>query len=365
MKKLLLFFLLAIHTFSFSQKIQLIIFANTNDPDIGISCDKDKESVSVNLKTIASVLNYQVETKIYDGNNFSKRNLEDVMNNLQCNKDDIVFFYFSGHGGRAKNDDNKWPQMNFNKAGQYVDDYYVPLDIVNNIIRQHDPRLSIVIGDCCNNYANISPKVIMRGQTVVDDEETPNQVINKLFKDIKGNIIVSSSKQGEYSYSDSEKGGFFSSNYLLSFSKALNKEISGDWETVLETAKELTYKETERQVTTQTPQYEINVEYIHNPNPTPIIETDYITEINNLLNKNVNSAKRLKDAKLVMNKYFTKDAKVYTIAKNGKTVIDVENVLAFLYRIVYNKRIIKFVDIDKKERDNKIRVLYLHEIRKK
>lgn len=204
-KNLILFVLLFIGIASNSQTMHVFVFANTNDPKIGETCKVDKEQMLVNIKTVARVLNYEISIKTFDGDNFTAANIRNELNNFSCNKNDIVFFYYTGHGGRSRDDETKWPQLNFNKPNQNVDEYYIPLIAVNNTIDQNNPRLSIVLADCCNSYANITPKVEMKGSTTVSDDDKKDNVYQNLFHKVKGNIIISSSKIGEASYSDNEK----------------------------------------------------------------------------------------------------------------------------------------------------------------
>lgn len=349
----------------YAQTFHVFIFANTNDPKIGKSCDVDKEKILVNVKTAARVLNYKVSTHIFTGKDFNKDNLRNALNNFSCSENDVVFFYFTGHGGRSQEDQEIWPQMNFNKSGQNVDEYYVPLNIVDKMFDEHGPKFRLVMADCCNNYANITPKVDMRGQTVVDNENHTNEVFAKLFKDVKGNVLISSSKQGEYSYSDTEKGGWFTANYIEALTKAMNKEVNTSWESLLSYAKNATLAETQNNPSCpnpQTPQYEINIETKVNPNPTPI-HNNYIDDIISLLNNNVEDDTKLKNVKSIINKYFQENAIVQTIAKNGITILDTENIKKYLYRLSFSDNIINIVELEKEKENGKIYLLKVHEIR--
>lgn len=95
--------------------IHTIIFADTNDQSIGQSVRVDVKKFQNWANMVADALKtdgYSQKVYNYSGNLCSKSNLLDVVNNLYCT-DDIVLFYYSGHGSRSINDVSKFPRQCF------------------------------------------------------------------------------------------------------------------------------------------------------------------------------------------------------------------------------------------------------------
>ena len=79
-----------------AQTFHVISFCNTLDPNIG--CEVDYDRIVQETGGIGALLGYEVRFYCGEGEDCSKENLMNTVNSLNCGKDDIVFFYYSGHG---------------------------------------------------------------------------------------------------------------------------------------------------------------------------------------------------------------------------------------------------------------------------
>ena len=93
------------------QTLHTIIFANTNDPQIGKSVVYDYNSLSVEVNTIAAATGMKLKRYFYKDEYCNNKNLRNVLNQLSTNKDDVILFYYSGHGTRSAQDISEFPQM--------------------------------------------------------------------------------------------------------------------------------------------------------------------------------------------------------------------------------------------------------------
>ena len=255
-----------------SQTPHAIIFANTKCPGeepgsmgIGPSVTCDYQRMKIEFETMASFLNYKKDFQWYEGspNHFCRTNLESALNNLSCGKDDIVIFYYSGHGGRSpKETQDPFPWMQL-----VVDPYHTPWNAsqyysqsqVLKRIEAKQPRLSIVLGDLCNSLSNAIPQKDvpeMKGATKIS--KAPCDFYKDLFLKVKGSIISSSSRPGETSAAFSDGGAF-----TICFTEALQIMVSNnmepDWETLLEGTKIRTSKVTQGK---QNPIYEAQLQKV-------------------------------------------------------------------------------------------------------
>jgi hypothetical protein len=163
-------------------------------------------------------------------------------NNLPKNSDDIVFFYYSGHG-YIDAPGIQWPQLNlFEKLTlgsriMYQKIFFSGGNMQKDIRQLHN-RLSIIFFDCCNGnekdmdrYKLSHPlyKPVLRKKYSLPGLES-------LFLKTKGLITVSSASPHELSgcYPKTKPyGGFFTTGLLLSFIKCC-KSSNVTWEQILD-----------------------------------------------------------------------------------------------------------------------------------
>ena len=369
-----------------SQTLHAIIFANTKCPGeepgsmgIGPSVTCDYQRMKIEFETMASFLNYKKDFQWYEGspNHFCRTNLESALNNLSCGKDDIVIFYYSGHGGRSpKETQDPFPWMQL-----VVDPYRTPwnasqyysLSQVLKRIEAKQPRLSIVLGDLCNSLSNaIPPKDVpeMKGATKIS--KAPCDFYKDLFLKVKGSIISSSSKPGETSAAFSDGGAF-----TICFTEALQIMVSNnmepDWETLLEGTKMRTSKVTQGK---QNPIYEARLQKVSDipstseqpsVSPQPTSEereiANYLTAIGN---RNTAIKERINLVYQTLNLFFASpQAKVEVVGRDGKTIVATKYASAYLNNLSIARNLVKVINVDQTEGNNgKLTYLKVHEMYK-
>lgn len=354
-----------------AQTVHVFNFCNTLDPDIG--CEIDYVRTTQEAGLIAAFLNYEIVYYNGEGEDCSYENLMSSLNSLNCEKDDIILFYYSGHGTRSPQDKSEFPQMCLKYNG-YEQDKFVAMHTVVEKLQEKGARFTLVMADCCNVAgAGISAKSLMGrdGGAITDDVKVARNY-RKLFLENDGIVAVTSSKQGQYSQGGKTHGGFFSYAFFeIALYAACTGEIPATWESVLGTTSSSIMEIEE-------PYYEINL--TQNPSaasvstpsapiqPTaPVIAVDaaFANELATLLDVSHTEEWRINQANNLANMYFTTDAKVATVGRNGTTIIEYETARDFLRRIAVSKLISKMSVIkemtDSTGRRNYIKV---QEIRK-
>ena len=369
-----------------SQTLHAIIFANTKCPGeepgsmgIGPSVTCDYQRMKIEFETMASFLNYKKDFQWYEGspNHFCRTNLESALNNLSCGKDDIVIFYYSGHGGRSpKETQDPFPWMQL-----VVDPYHTPwnasqyysLSQVLKRIEAKQPRLSIVLGDLCNSLSNAIPQKDvpeMKGATKIS--KAPCDFYKDLFLKVKGSIISSSSRPGETSAAFSDGGAF-----TICFTEALQIMVSNnmepDWETLLEGTKMRTSKVTQGK---QNPIYEARLQKVSDipstseqpsVSPQPTSEereiANYLTAIGN---SNTAIKERINLVYQTLNLFFASpQAKVEVVGRDGKTIVATKYASAYLNNLSIARNLVKVINVDQTEGNNgKLTYLKVHEMYK-
>jgi len=375
MKNLKLFFtiliVLAFSNRGFSQTLHAIIFASTDDPKIGKSVEKDLDNIKNELGEIAYYLYMDVDVVGGIGRDANKRTLIEVLNNLQCGPEDIVFFYYSGHGARSIDDSSKFPQMTF-RAG---DDQAYPLYKADELIASKKPKFRLIMGDLCNS---VSPYISAKydagdGKSYVNEKGgNPALVYQNLFENVKGGVIVSSSKAGETSQAWGI-GGAFTCCFLYELNELENDPANASWETLLERTKNTTLAETreaDKMKQGQTPVFEINL--TGGTNATTSSPVGVQSTNNPLINRLIQMADNGNDYSTRINLvnptlqyFFSPSAIVETYSRNGNVLLTRETASDFLERVSTAHKLINFVELRTElDEKGKIKYLKLHEFYK-
>lgn len=129
----------------------------------------------------------------------------------ECQIYDYAFVYYSGHGFYARNIDDQF--LNINKKEK----------VSVKAFLNFTPK-QITIFDACRVFADWSYFLgKIDTPTLIYDYNNPlkaKEFYSDRIKQIdKGQVVLFSTKKGDYSYEDKNNGGFFSSSILLVASK--------------------------------------------------------------------------------------------------------------------------------------------------
>lgn len=215
-------------------KLNLIIVANTLDNSIGNGCNVDRIKLTNEFKNISEALNIGFSKTVIYGDAFKKDNINKALNELNPGSNDIVVFFYRGHGFRWSNQKSSWPQMSMRYSNyQKLDG--MGLDEVYNAIVQKGARLNLVFGDLCNNDIGISQPDNQPSNFLQSSFYPSIEKLKRLFLISKGNLLSAAARPGEVSWVNQYDGGFYTS----SFFEALYKEVSintgyGDWNNLID-----------------------------------------------------------------------------------------------------------------------------------
>jgi hypothetical protein len=346
---------------SYSQTFHAIVFADTDDPEIGSSVNHDLDKIRNEIGAIVNATGMWLEAYYKSGEEANKEQLLAVLQNLHCGSEDVVFFYYSGHGGRAINDKSKFPQIVFEAS----DSEAYPLYKIDEAIAAKQPKFRIVMGDLCNSLsAGLTVKSeIGSGKSIIKSE--PAVVYETLFKNLRGSVLVASSKAGETSAALTNGGAF-----TLCFLNELGRMVSGnhqpDWKILMENTQKATF-----QAAKHTPVFDIHINSVPpqpnppNPNPTPTNNL-LINALMQMADNGAELATRINLVQSVLHEYFdSPHAIVEIFGKDGTIRLARESAQIFLERVSTSFQLISFVELDVKKTNNgKITYIKLHEIYK-
>jgi hypothetical protein len=237
----------------------LITVIDSNDKDIGKRCEMDLDDITYAFNDIADWLFMDMqEPKIIMGDEFSKAAVNDAIDNWlrsqNPGKDDIVVFYYSGHGFRYPDDASPYPRMWLKTTtDQDVGRNNLSMEEdVYNRIRKMGAGVNLVVSDCCNttnasdnaNYDNITApartRVAHKRQQGQEDLDEDLDFGERIFKPENPlSILVTAAEKSEFAAGKADFGGFFTFYLIEALSKCIfDGTIDADWKTIFKYADE-------------------------------------------------------------------------------------------------------------------------------
>lgn len=390
----LLFFVTVTAVPAQGQTLHAILFADTQDASVGRSDLQDFYSISVEVSTIASATGLNLKSYYYKDNLCSSKNLRSVLENLSTNREDVIIFYYTGHGTRSAQDESDFPQMCLASSDPMK---FYPLEKVLVELERQPARLKLVLGDCCNNVVyGVPPKNIhSKGATILT--KNPVSVYQGLFLGNKGFLIASGSQAGEtsaamYNAADNSPiGGAFTNSLLATLKGCASKGMAASWEEVMQGAQQRTYGEgghtpvynvviKDASIADEEPQQEQAAEQsVAAPpvqeyqEPQNMAQPDEKEEIENIVlltaigNENLSVEKRVKAQDKALTSLFSSpQAKVEVVGSNGTTIVATEKAEDFVLRLCTAHNLINLVELEKTVDSNgKYTYLKVHEIYKR
>lgn len=358
-----------------AQTLHVVVFCDTNDESIGENKEAERKIIINEMQTIAEILEgYGYDSELTDchGNYCNKNNLIKTIQGLDVGPQDVVFFYYGGHGSRAVgNDEDPFPQM---CLGEDYQENWVPATLIKNIVMNKRPRLAIILTGCCNKEdSGVSIKSVVSEAAYTKEANIDKTAYKKLFLDATGLVMMTSSKAGQYSYSGKE-GGVFCLYFWALMEKVGEGQLKPDWNELCETVKHSVVQvpiNTKNGVVYQEPYYQVHTSG-EPTSPTQRTTNRIVTvnnqpsnlanDINSLLNQTLSRDQRLKMAEKIMSTHFIPGAKVITKGRNMTTNVDYEDAEVFLRRIALSPYI-KQINVISEEGAGKNTLIIVHEVR--
>lgn len=235
--------------------LHAILVADTNDVSIGKIVEADQDKLIPEIVSIAKQLGMKLDLQILKENRVTRENLIDSINAVSAGKNDVVFFFFNGHGYHEETKDTPWPDLYFSEEG-----IGISFDLVNEMLLKKKTRLLISFAHSCNNIVpdHIIP-TMKQEKAFVASPALGKSSLKKLFLQSKGTIFMCSAVVGQYTWSHKVDGGFFIRAFLDSFHDEIQQGANANWHTLMENTLQQTWTSTLKLGLDQTPLYKINL----------------------------------------------------------------------------------------------------------
>jgi hypothetical protein len=206
---------------------------------------KDVTNFYSQIKDVSVFLNLPLVYTEIKGSKFGKASVETALDNLKPATNDIVIFYYSGHGySNGQNTTQAYPQFDLRQS-RFDDITVATLNAsdVYNRIKAKNARLNLIITDCCNsNLGLLKPEGKNFAQTAKSLMTWEKSFCYDLFMKSKGSILATAAKKGQYAYGNTDLGGYFTSNIITAMEKHLSKfqNASPTWDSIIAEAQSAT-----------------------------------------------------------------------------------------------------------------------------
>lgn len=250
--------------------VHVMVVGDTNDAKIGSAVKTDIrlfDKLVTDLRSIASSNGYSLKTHIMIGNDCSPSYVNNAINSLSANND-IIIFYYTGHGGRSHKDDatSRFPRMCL--GSRYADQWIKVSDCLDRL-RAKGPKFILMITDCCNSYYDRKSS----DQSATLYKFSGNyDVLRKLFFESTGYASITGASPGEYGWC-TPYGAYLTLSFLDQLNKAINtNNTSITWQQLMEAVSYDTFETTNklykarRISNSQRPVYEVNVGVVNGGN---------------------------------------------------------------------------------------------------
>ena len=363
-----------------AKTIHWLTFIDTTDENVG---EVDQNTRKILYARWIDLVNATLKQEGYDanvidiyGSKTTPENCKNIVNDLDCGAEDIIMFYYVGHG-TENTSTSKYPlmlmaQSNVNK--------FVPLSWVHETLKKKNARMTITIGMCCNARQGAPGKIAPSfsanyGNAYIDQGMADS--FKKMFLNYKGDMIITSASPAESSWACVSNIGptdFFTLNLLIQFNNVLPDVSNPNWETMMRDVKRSVSEDVRTceglqqrfPGTTQTPIWDNNLTSADRPAPTkPVTPSETITQqeddrtimktkLNRILSfissstideiQRITTAENIKEA-------FSSNLTVRIMSQDGNVVVDKEPLSTFLGRIS-TSRLLMNVSVVDYELDN-------------
>ncbi len=366
---------------SAQKKIHWLLFIDTDDANVGQLDVNGRDFLRTNfVDVINSALTGAYQTDIQDnyGSNCNPYKCKSAVQNLNVASDDIVIFYYIGHGGRSvsvSDREHPWPKM---WLGQDDPSKMIDLGWVHDQLKAKNPRLLLTIGMCCNVKQNLptsNTPSFSQSYGSYEMSAAEREHIKKVFQNTCGNMIATSASPGQ-----SSRGGSFNPelaikpmDYYTALLCLNFKDQYENGEFDIEQLFKITGSDIDRETDNeQTPIYKASLSQgqcptsqLPAPGPNPsrcrqmpsTVNVNDMTDLEGLMEAIVCNKKDMPNR----NTFFASDCVVRILGQDGKTQVDRVSINTYMLRVRTSDILLRVVPVATTVESGKIKEFFVRE----
>jgi hypothetical protein len=227
-------------------KIHLLIVADTTDPKIGKSSGMNVRYVESFYTDLSKYIGCPINIRKVMGSSYNRNNVASELKLLTPEPNDILIFYYSGHGYRKDDDKRRFPYFDLRATDE--EDYLTQTmqhEDVQGLLEKKNARLTLVFSDCCNSHVDASnpiapPPLAKKSLAHVWNEKN----VRALFLDpTKKMVLSTAADSSQYAAFARAFGGLFSFSLNNALLNATSKnDPAPTWFTLLEATRNETLR---------------------------------------------------------------------------------------------------------------------------
>ncbi len=256
--RLFIGFLLFIQSVASAQNFHLLVFADTDDPGLSAPNLMNISYLTEMANEVCQATGLKNRMVVYRGKDFLASRFDQVMTTFKPEPDDVVFFYFMGHGWN--NSETEEPMLLFKTQGQSPGAANSRnLKVVFEQLRQKGNRLTLAFGESCNSAINDRSRAKPGTGRAMNVSEIKTEQLKNLFLKSRAAIVLHTCKRGQKSNSSEDGGWFFMSFYeqYKGFVAKSYKQQPAEWEPLLVASTRATMEYAREQGASQDPVFRV------------------------------------------------------------------------------------------------------------
>ncbi len=216
--------------------LHLICAMDTKDRLLGLGARHALQAIQEQFSAAAKTTGLQIHPIEVSNEQFTREELKKNLDKLQVGPQDVIVFYYFGHGFRYSDNNSRFPICFVGKNGvDHPRDAALPLTDIYQQLTTKGARLTLVFAECCNNEIGVpAPVDSYIASTPMSVNFASKDRYKELFLKQSGSILLASSDEDQASWATST-GGYFLDSFLDAFQYHVSNQnqMPPSWDTLL------------------------------------------------------------------------------------------------------------------------------------
>ena len=206
-------------------RMHVILVCATTDPTLSEFSTYDMNRAEELFSKLADAIGIKASFIKIFGATYNKKNVDEAVKNLKSAPNDIVVFYYSGHGFRLPNLNRPYPFLDL-RSDVKTQDYKKHTANIEDIffsLKSKPSRFTLVVSDCCNSVPEGPNKISpVPPQPKASDLKWNFENLRVLFLNPKKtSLLLTAADKNQYANCNPKLGGFLSYYFKQSLENML------------------------------------------------------------------------------------------------------------------------------------------------
>lgn len=212
--------------------LHAILVFDTLSKDIQETVLVDKKNIEKTVERICHYTELESSITLFSGKDFTPKNVKKHLKNLKTQEDDVVLFYYAGHGFRTQSMSDPWPALACPNSSKSIH-----LSQVIELLKPKSQHFTLILADCCNNVIGAKDIPLLLFQDFgFPRAKFVRESYRRLFLEQRGTLVAIGAEPGDYSHCNENIGGFYTHAFLGMMHHGTKNYQYIDWNSILDMA---------------------------------------------------------------------------------------------------------------------------------